>query len=343
MKGYRLREWIGTGLAALAIICCIPAGMNAQPGGEVERGGEVAFGPPLRDNILFHYVYTERVRHRFLNDAGEVIDSSERNLIYYITQRQMPSEFGAGAHNIETNIDSMKVRYVGSDGEISFNTQVLSDVQNITLVRHPAVLVPSTLVNSVTHATVSPYGTLGDTLRSESIASYREQKEDPMLDDFTYKRMDHLLTDEYLTTIFFPWRGVLPIGQTIEYGRPLSIPFIGALDRITFEDTASVLITPAEEGRGHLLRFTARLSDPTYEWITYDAIPLPILLNGASGTMTGQLELDQDGVVLSGFSVTNGTATGTARGKAYNVKIDHEVYIELGGMVNFAIGRERGN
>ena len=164
-----------------------------------------------------------------------------------------------------------------------------------------------------------------------------------MLDDFTYKRMDHLLTDEYLTTIFFPWRGVLPIGQTIEYGRPLSIPFIGALDRITFEDTASVLITPAEEGRGHLLRFTARLSDPTYEWITYDAIPLPILLNGASGTMTGQLELDQDGVVLSGFSVTNGTATGTARGKAYNVKIDHEVYIELGGMVNFAIGRERGN
>ena len=339
MKGYSLVGMIGIAVATLLL--CAPGDLFAQQGSAKEMQQSVTFGPPLRDNILFHYVYTERVRHRFMDETGAVIDSSERNLIYYITQRQMPSEFGEGAHNIETNIDSMRIRYVGSDGEISFNTQVMADISDINLVRHPAVLVPSTLVNSVVHATISPYGSVADTLRSESIASYREQKEDPMLDDFTYKRMDHMMEDDFLKTIFFTWRGVLPIGRTVEYGRPTPIPFIATLDRITFEDTAAVVITAADEGRGHLLRFTSRLSDPTYEWITYDAIPLPILLNGASGTMTGQLELDQDGVVLSGFTIANGTATGTARGKVYNVKIDHEAYIELGGMVNFAVGRDR--
>lgn len=329
-------------LPVLLLLLCGPTTeLAAQQGSQKGAEASVQFGPPLRNNILFHYIYTERVRHWFTDERGEVVDSSERNLVYYITQRQRASGLGAGAVEIETNIDSMRIRYTGTDGEISFNTQVMENISDLTLLRHPAVLVPSTLVNAVSHIAISPYGTVGDSIRSAAIASYREQKEDPMLDDFTYKRMDHFLEDDYLKTVFFPWRGVLPIGQSVTYEEPTPIAFVGALDRITFRDTAAVVVTAAEEGRGHLLRFVAKLSDPQEEWITYDAIPLPVLLNGASATMTGQLELDQDGVVLSGFTNTSGTTIGTARGTSYNARIEHEVYIKLDGMVNFAVEMDR--
>ncbi|MCE2504630.1 MAG: hypothetical protein J4G05_11330 [Chlorobi bacterium] len=298
---------------------------------------EFSFGPPLRDNILFAYKYTERVWTWILDEQGRATDSSERTLIYYITQRQRPAKVGGGAHEIEANIDSMRLDYRGSGGDVEFNTQNSTHINDLGRIRHPAVLVPSALVSSVAHFTVSPYGALIG-MRSPSFESLKQQAEDPTLDEFTYKRIDQMIDEKLLSTIFLPWRNVLPLGQIIQYDEQIEIPFIPALDRIAFKDSAQITLRRSDtDSTRPILEFSATFDDPLTEWVTYEEKPNPVLLNGAEGTMTGRLNLDQDGVVLSGFSTASGKAEGSARGKQVNAQFEHQVFIELMAMTNFPV------
>lgn len=329
-------------LAGGVLLLLLVAAITMPASGQDTGPETYQFGPPLRNNILFSYIYTEQVRTWILDATGSAVDSSERTLRYYITQRQRPAGMGEGTLEIESNIDSMHLDYRGTDDTITFNTQNRDHIANLEIVRHPSVLVPSALVNAVSFFKLSPYGRVIDSIRSVSITSLRNQRESPELDDFTYKRMDHMLEDEYLRTIFFPWRGVVPLGEEVEYNREHPVPFVGAIDRITFADTAKVTLIPASGGApGPTLAFKARLRSPLYDWITYDLVGTPVLLNGASGTMSGRLELDQDGVVLNGYTTVNGTATGTARGKVINARIEHQTFIEMTGMIGFDVDADR--
>ena len=213
--------------------------LSAQVKGEAKE--EFSFGPPLRDNILFAYTYTERVRSWFYDEKGALLDSSDRALTYFITQMQHPADIGGGAFDIEANIDSMRIDYRGMGGAIDFNTQNPDHVTDYSRIRHPAILVPSTLVSSVTHFIISPYGTLVD-MKSPSFDNIRKQGEDPHLDNFTFKRIDQMINRDFLSTVFLPWRNLVPLGQTVPYDQELRVPFIGTLDRILFNDTAHVTL-----------------------------------------------------------------------------------------------------
>lgn len=332
-------------LAAIVAFLTVAAsgGIDLYGQGSVDDGPDHhTFGPPLRNNVLFSYIRTERVRTEVLDDKGNVRDSSERVLTYFITQRQRPARQGAGAVDIEANIDSMLLSYRGPAGSIEFNTQNLDHVSDVSLVRHPAVLVPSALVNSVAHLTISPYGSLVG-VRSEAIASLREQAESPHLDDFTYKRLDHMLDDRYLTTVLFPWGNVVPLGREVPYDREMTIPLVTAVDRILIEDSVEVEVVPGfEEARKPILTFGAEFSGPPIlEWITYDDQTAPILLKKVDGRMSGRFELDQDGVVLSGVSTATALAEGSSRGRPVNVRIRHEIFVELDGMTAFDVARDR--
>ncbi len=331
-------SWWGGGLSLLlALAMAMPA-----PGQDNGGSDTYQFGPPLRNNILFSYIYTEQVRTWILDKSGVAVDSSERTLRYYITQRQRPAGMGEGTLEIESNIDSMHLDYRGTGDTIRFNTQNRDHISDLEIVRHPSVLVPSALVNAVTFFKISPYGRVIDTIRSQSISSLRKQRESPLLDDFTYKRMDHMLEDDFLKTIYFPWRGVVPLGEMVSYNSEKKVPFIGAMDRITFADTATVTLIPRSgDAPGPTLTFRSRVRAPLYEWITYDLLGTPVLLEGVNGNMTGRLELDQDGVVLNGFTTVNGVASGTARGKEVIAKIEHQTFIEMTGMIGFAVDADR--
>ncbi|MGE3802196.1 MAG: hypothetical protein AB7H80_14365 [Candidatus Kapaibacterium sp.] len=314
------------------------ASLFAQQGGE--RPGEseeFSFGPPLRDNILFTYKYTERVRIWMENEQGVVTDSSDRTLTYYITQMQRPADIGGGAIDIEANIDSMRLDYRGRGGDIDFNTQNPDHVRDYSRIRHPAVLVPSTLVSSVTHFTISPYGAFVG-MSSPAFESIRQQGEDPHLDDFTYKRIEQMINEKYLSTIFLPWRNLLPLGQNITYDTPIQLPFAGTLDRIVFDDSVTVSLRHSQEDRTRpFMEFKASLTHPITEWATYDGSPNPVLLSGAKGDITGRLNLDQDGVVLSGFSTAGGKAEGSFQGKKVNARIEHQTFVEMVRMTNFPV------
>ena len=325
-----------TGLLCSLGILLLSGVMPVSAQKNVEKD-EFSFGPPLRNNILFAYKYTERVQSWMLDGKGNVVDSSERTLIYYITQRQRPALIGGGAYDIEANIDSMRLDYRGAGGDVEFNTQNRSHVSDVARVRHPAVLVPSTLVSSVTHFTVSPYGALVG-MKSPAFESLKQQAEDPTLDDFTYKRIDQMINEELLSTVFLPWRNVLPLGQVVQYGTPINVPSITALDRIVFNDSTQVVLQHSNtDSTRPVLEFNGTLSNPSTEWVTYEGKPEPVLLSDAEGVITGRLNLDQDGVVLSGFSTASGKAEGSARGKKVNARFEHQVFVELMGMTNFPV------
>lgn len=324
-------------LFILALALAQPA--SAQPSATATpppTNETFSFGHPLRDNILFAYKYTEKVR-TWLSDAdGAVTDSSERVLTYFITQRQKPGLLGGGAIEVEANIDSMRLDYRGAAGAVEYDNMILDHGRDLARLRHPAVLVPSTLVNSVAHFQLSPYGTMID-MKSISFDNLRVQAEDPSLDDFTYKRLGHMLDNRYLATVFFPWRNVLPLGRDIGVNKTIRVPMLSALDRIVFTDSADVTLIPAADGGQPVLNFTTPLTTPVTEWITYEGQSDPVLLSGSHGIITGQLMLDPDGVVTSGWSMANGTATGSARGQAVNARFEHQVYVELMRMTAFAV------
>ncbi len=240
-----------------------------QPGVAQQKTDALVFGSPLKNDIVFFYKYTEKVNHWFLDKDGKVQDSSERVLTYYLSERQLNAEIGGGTKTIEANIDSMHVDYRGRAGSIKFNTQSIDDVNNLQLVRHSAVLVPSALVNCVAQLTLSPYGTLVG-MKSKSFVNVREQGEDPMLDDFVQKRIEHMVTPEFLSTILFPWRNVVPLGRIVAFGTSTPVQMTTTLDRVVFTDTATVVLEHSDSNPTHgVIDFKASLANSATEWVTF--------------------------------------------------------------------------
>lgn len=318
---------IAGGVLAASVLTLLTSASAAAQNGSVAN--QFVFGPPLRTGIVFHYKYTERVKTWLLDKKGSVQDTSERILTYYVSERQTEAEIGGGATLIEANIDSMRLDYRGVGGDVMFNTQNKAEAQDMQRLRHPAVLVPSTLVSSVARFTISPYGSLVG-MQSKAFESILEQAQDPMLDDFTYKRIEQMINEEYLSTVFLPWRNIVPYGHTLEFGKEMRVPFVDALDRVVFVDSVSVLLQPGDvDPLKPTLSFKATLSGPKTEWATFEGRVNPVLLKGANAIVTGQYNLDRDGVVLSGFSVANGTITGSARGQEMSARVEHQTYVEL--------------
>lgn len=331
MKNHMSNRTLMIAAGVLALFSALGPQAVAQNRGNGGGENTFVFGPPLRNGILFSYKYTERVKTWMMDGKGSVQDSSERILTYYLTERQTDGDaaVGGGARIVEANIDSMRLDYRGAEGDVMFDTQNMEHTNDVIRLRHRAVLVPSTLVSSLTRFTISPYGSLVG-VESKAFESIREQAQDPMLDDFTYKRIEQMITDEYLSTVFLPWRNVVPFGHTVEYGKPLRIPFIGALDRVVFVDSASVTLQRGEEDPlKPTLNFSATLSNPKNEWITLEGWNNPVLLKGGNAVITGMYKLDRDGVVLSGLSTANGTVSGSARGQELSARFEHQTYIEL--------------
>jgi hypothetical protein len=312
-------------LIALCATLTAPA-QNTAPATE----NTFSFGPPLRRGIVFAYKYTERVRaaQKMFN---ETVDSSDRTLTYYITQRIVPNEDGSSL--LEANIDSMQVEYFGAGGRISFNTQQLQG--NEMMVKHREVLASSSLVNRMVNFTLSPYGQI-IAMQSEGLQSALQQASNPVVDEFTRERIRALAGNGYLASIYFPWRGVLPIGRKVTYGETIRIPFWSSLDQISFHDTASVTVVPATGATpGPLLRYNATLGNPLNRILTITAFADPVELVGASGTVTGELRLDEDGSVISGWSSSKGIARSKSEGGEITSSFTQEVYVDLIGQMRF--------
>jgi hypothetical protein len=304
-----------------SIGAALPASAQEQP---------FSFGPPLRPNIIFAYRYVERVRatHRM---EGQVVDSTDRTLTYFITERQLPGQNGTWI--VEANIDSMRVDSRGTGGRVLFNTQSMKGSE--MLVKHREVLAPSSLVNRMVTFTLSPYGEIIK-VDSPALRDLLDQAAVPEVDSFTRDRVTALVRDEHLAAVYLPWRGVAPLGQKVEFDRSQSIPFPTTLDELAFRDTASVKIVRGREGEpGPHLQFTASLGEPISPKLTVTAFPGPVTISSLKGGTTGDLKLDQDGVILSGWVTTTATATGRLGDQKLSSDFIQEVFIDQLGMVPF--------
>src|SRR3954468_8246657 len=94
------------GFALIILAACGPRASAQGPA--PSASDRFDFGPPLRANIVFIYKYTERVTEVHEMN-GQIADSTQRVLTYYISQRQIPSNTRKGLLAIEANIDSMEI------------------------------------------------------------------------------------------------------------------------------------------------------------------------------------------------------------------------------------------
>jgi hypothetical protein len=313
--------------AAIAAVLLLTAGLRASAQGPAPSNERFDFGPPLRPNIVFIYKYTERVTEIHQID-GQVVDSNQRLLNYYISQRQVPSPTKKGAIDIEANIDSMNIDVRAMDGsKIYFNTQELTGAPGEQeLIRHREVFGPSTLVNRMATFTLTPYGEILK-VKSPSLEQARKDVQDPHIDDFTRARILEVMTDEYLASVYLPWRNVEPLSRKIAYNKDVAIPFLTAFDRISFRDSAIVRVVHGADGAPHLT-FTSNLDRPISKSMTIAAFDEPVRLESASASVNGDLTLDEDGVVLSGWTTMKGSAVGKREGIAVRSSITHEVYVQ---------------
>lgn len=301
-------------------------GALAQDG----KGGSVKFkfGPPLRNNILFAYKYTERVRAIHSID-GAPYDSSERVLTYFITQRQVPVPEKAGVIDVQVLVDSMQLDYRHPSDTFFFDTQKLSG-EEWNMVKHREVLVPSALVNRMVVFRLSPYGEVLS-LKSEALDEVRRQASEPGVDIFTQTLVAGVTSDEYLTSVLLPWRGVVPLGREVRYDRPVTLPFFASLDRVSFKEKVTSYLEKKPDGELHL-RFDATLARPHTKMMTITSFDEALKVKSTTATMTGDLKLDEDGVVHSGWSVAKGTIMSDRGGSKIRSDISHEIYIESIGL-----------
>lgn len=296
----------------------------------IAQENEFRFGPPLRSNYVFGYKYTERVNavHEI---GGTIADSSVRVVTYFVTQRQILANTG-GPITVEANIDSMTLDVRGIEEHVTFNTQqfVEGDWKNA---RHREVLGPSSIVNRLITANVSPYGEILD-IKSEDLENVMRQAENPGVDDFTRVRIAEITTKDYLSTVFFPWR-MLPLGRSVGYDRSAPSPLVVALDRLAFRGTGTSHVTKSPAGEP-VLRFEGRVSDPILKKMTIGAYSDPLEVKSAEARIAGELTLEEDGVVRNGWMNVTGTVTSDRAGVPVTSRIRHEVYVELMGMVPFA-------
>ena len=320
-----LSSRLATLLLLAAIIPGAPA-LRAQDCG-------MTFGPPLRQNMLFAYKYTERVRsvYETPSDNGPIRDSSERTVTYFMTERQLPIVGDSGLVKIEVNVDSMQLEYHSGDEAFTFDTQKqATEYREIT---HRELLVPSALVNRVAIFTLSPYG---EVVRIEGpILDIREQVNAPQIDEFTRARGMALTTQEYLTSVLFPWRGAAPFGRDVVCGTPVTLKTGLVLDRVPFNDPVQTTFSMSGENRR--LMYQGTMKHPAVKTMTVNSFRDPLTIVSADGTISGALELDQDGVVREGWSAARGTLVGTVDKLRVTGTISHEVFFSRMWISPFAV------
>lgn len=309
------------GTIAAAIMCGAAASAVAQD-------QKFSFGPPLRSNHVFAYKYTERVTtvHEI---SGSVADSSERTLTYYITQHQFPTPGKNGMLTVQANIDSMMLE-VRTDGgqRLEFNTQTFAFTDG-RLAAHREVLVPSSLVNRLVTFNITPYGEILS-VDSRDLENVQEQAKDSTIDEFTRTRLAEITTDQYLASVFLPWR-MLPVGRQVEYNEPVSVPLWMSFDRLSFKGTGTSTLAKSPDG-DPVLRFEGRLSSPVLAKITTTGFDDPLTVKSANANVAGELTLESDGVVRRGWTAVTGSAVSDRHGIPVNTRIRHEAYIETIGV-----------
>lgn len=324
-RSYRARRLaVALGLA----LCWCIVGM----GDAVAQPKSFTFGSPLRPNIMFGYKYVERVTERH-EIAGQLVDSSTRILTYYVTEHQTIAPDGSGALAVEGNVDSMQVDVRGLGDPLFFNTQQIEHVSDRKLVAHRDVFASSTLVNRSVTFMLTPYGQI---LGVESPARKRAYDDinDGLIDPFTRERLREVLTDEYLASVYLPWR-VLPLGRTVAYDAPQRLPFWAVFNRSSFRDTLTGTLVNGPDGSPHYT-YRAQLHKPINTMVTVTGFEEPIKMGTMEASLDGNLKLDDDGVVLSGWTITKGTLTTLRNGMPVKSTISHEVYFDSMGMMPLA-------
>ncbi len=324
MRRRSVSRFAGNAVAMLFVL----AGLVAVPAARAQSGS-LKFGTPLRSNVVFAYKYVERVTE--IHEAGgQLVDSNKRIVTYYISQRQLPSARGNGLIAIEANVDSMEIDQRGMGDSLYFNTQRIELANNQQLVRHRDVFAPSILVNRMVTFHLTSYGQIVK-VESPSRDQALEDLKSAPIDPFTRERLFATLTDEHLASVLLPWRGVAPLGRTVAYNKELKIPFWTSFDRIGFRDTARVMLVNGPDDAAHL-RYTATLSHTRTGSVTITAFDEPLKLGSATASVSGDLKLDQDGVVISGWTLMNGTMQCMRSGTPIKSRISHEVYFDSIGL-----------
>jgi hypothetical protein len=286
----------------------------------------IVFGPPLRPNIVFSYKFTERVRAVY-ESQNAVVDSGNRVLTYYISQKQSP--LTGGRWQIEANIDSMRVEYTHNGETLRFNTQDAA-TQDFDI-NHREILAPSAIVNRVAMITLSPYGEILD-VESPSYEFLREQIAEPGVDPVTRERVLDLITPEFLSATILPWRSVAPLGRTVDYDDTLRMPFGGVLDRVSVRDTAEITLSRLNDKA--TLGFTSDFNSSVRTLASFTELLDPVAISSVNGRLAGALNLDDDGVVVSGWTTAKGTINGTVAGQPILATVWHETYTEMIGMMS---------
>lgn len=302
-------------------MCCAAASAVAQD-------QKFSFGPPLRSNHVFAYKYTERVTtvHEMM---GSVVDSSERLLTYFITQHQFPTPGKSGMLTVQANIDSMMLE-IRTDGDhrLVFNTQTFNQTDG-KAAGHRDVLVPSSLVNRFVTFNVTSYGEILS-VDSRDLDNVLAQAKDSSIDAFTRTRLAEITTDQYLASVFLPWR-MLPVGRQVKYNDQVSVPLWMGLDRLSFKGKGKAMLTKSPSG-DPVLRIEGRLSDPVLAKLTTSGFDDPLTVKSAQANVAGELTLESDGVVLRGWTAVTGSAVCDRNGTRVDTRIKHESYIESMGV-----------
>lgn len=302
---------------------CLAAAIMAiaATGISYAQQSEFSFGPPLRSAYLFAYKYTERVTAVHEID-GAVADSSERVVSYYITEHQTVEP--GGSITLTANIDSMQLDFRGANDRVSFNTQrfVEQDWKNA---RHIEVLAPSSLVNRIVSARISPYGEILE-MKSGDLDAVRKQTEHPGVEEFTRVRVAESLTNEYISSILFPWR-MAPLGRKVRYEKPTAVPFWVAMDRLSFHGTGNATLGQSPSGEP-VLRLQGKVEKPVMSQMTIGAYSDPLKVKSAQAVVAGELTLEEDGVVRSGWINVTGSVVSDRNGAKVTSHIRHETYIE---------------
>lgn len=310
-------------LRSLSIVAALAGLTAADAAAQVKP---LQFGPPLRPNIVFSYKFTERVRAVY-ESGGAAIDSGSRILSYFISQKQSP--LSGGRWLIEANIDSMHVEYMHNGESVTFNTQ--NAAHESFDINHREILAPSAIVNRVAMITLSPYGEVLE-VESPSFDFLIEQIAEPGVDPVIGERVLDLIAPEFLSATLLPWRSIAPLGQAVTYDDTLSIPFAGVLDRIPVRDTAKVVLT-RQNGKA-VLNFSSDFARSTRPVAAFTELLDPVSIISTKGHISGALNLDDDGVVVSGWTAAKGTVTGTVSGAPIAATIWHETYSEMIGMMS---------
>lgn len=309
----------------LVMIVLVSTGAMAQRTGG-EEAEKFSFGPPLRSDYIFAYKYTERVGlHHSLE--GRAFDSTERILTYFLTERQIIAPDGSGRVTVDVVVDSMMLSYTSSGERLDFHTQHLQG-NDWEKVKHREVLVPSALVNRKVTFHLSPYGELLE-MRSPALDNVRDQTAAPEVDDYTRLLAANMTTPAYLAGALETWRGITPIGEVVETNTPiLGRKLFALLDRVSFKTKGTITLVSGEDGTTHL-KFNAPLEKPLVDSLVWPQFEEPVPVVSASGSITGDLKLDEDGVVNTGWSVAEGTIVSRRGGSTLTTRVRHESYIEL--------------